>query len=133
MIIVVNILAVFVTTDSTKHSITSLRRWRFRDPKFSTFDFQIWIPGVSNWKFFSRSVFHECVLSSMSSGFTVALVIQQIFACTKIVRILSSHMATFTSFVGTPNTWLVEPVGYGVRCRDNCLNFLIDIPTQIQQ
>ena len=29
-------------------------------------------------------------------------------------------MASFTSFVGILNTWLVEPVGYGFKCNGNC-------------
>ena len=68
-------------------------------------------------------MFHEGALSSMSSGFTVALVIPCIFACTKIVRIFSSPMTSFTLFVDVPNTWFVDPVGYSVRCRGDCLEY----------
>ena len=68
-------------------------------------------------------MFHESVIKYMSSGFTVALVILWIFASTKIVSLFSSPMFSFTSFVGIPNTWLVEPVKYGVRCRGDCLGY----------
>ena len=44
-------------------------------------------------------MFHECVLSTISSRFTVALVIQHIFACTKILREFSTTMTGFASFL----------------------------------
>ena len=47
------------------------------------------------------------------------------FACTKIVRILSSPMAILTSFVGIPNMWLVGPIRYGDKCRGNCLVYCV--------
>ena len=47
------------------------------------------------------------------------------FVCTKIVRTFCSPMASFTSFDGMPNTWFVEPVGYGDRCIGNCLVYRV--------
>ena len=71
----------------------------------------------------SKICFHESMLLSMSSGFTVALVIPCMFACMEIVRVFSSPMTSFASFVGIPNTWFIDPVGYSVRCRGDRLGY----------
>ena len=32
-------------------------------------------------------------------------------------------MTSFTLFVGIPNAWFIDPVGYSVRCRGNRLGY----------
>ena len=32
-------------------------------------------------------------------------------------------MTSFTLFVDIPNTWFVDPVGYSVMCRGDCLGY----------
>ena len=34
-------------------------------------------------------------------------------------------MTKFTVFVGIKNTWLVDLVGYDVRCRDDCVGYCV--------
>ena len=65
-------------------------------------------------------MFHECVSMTMSSKFTVPLIIQRIFACTKILGVFPTTMTDLSSFLGVAEASFVDPVGYNVRCRGDC-------------
>ena len=66
---------------------------------------------------------HECMSSTMSSRFTLALIVPRVFVCTKISRKFPNTMTCLASFFDITKAWFIYPVGYNVRCRGDCLGY----------
>ena len=73
-------------------------------------------------------VFHECVLMTMPSRFTVPFITTGLLACAKIMRNFSTTIAGCTMFLGVLDEWFINPVAYSGRCRgDNLRQYFIYI------
>ena len=60
---------------------------------------------------------------TMLPRFPVALIIPQIFVCTKILRESPTTMTCLVSFFDITKARFIYPVGYNVRYRGDCLGY----------
>ena len=75
-------------------------------------------------------MFHECVMTTMSSRFLVPLFLPQMIACTKDLGEFLVTMTGFASFLGVAEAWFIDPVGCNVKCRgdhlEHCFKCIYD-------
>ena len=75
-------------------------------------------------------MFPDCVLMTMSSIFTIPLIIPHIFACTKVFGEFSTTITGCAWFIGVTEAWFIDSVGNSVRCRgdrlEHCFKYIYD-------
>ena len=75
-------------------------------------------------------MFHECVLTTVSSRFTVPFIITRFLAYVKIMGKFPTTITGFTMFLGVSDAWFIKLVAYSDRCRDDnlrqCFNYIYD-------
>ena len=112
---IVEILVITPIIDGLEHTIKSLRIEDLKVPNSLPMIFKSWSRLLVVARFILIFAFHECMSTTMFSGFTVPFVIRRFFACEKIMRKLPTTIACFTILLGVLDPGFIKPFVYSNR------------------